>query len=63
MSRQDYAQRAIACLRAAAGAETSAEHDRWTFEAIAWHELARGTRDDKGEWPTRDQQRARRLAS
>jgi hypothetical protein len=59
----DYAQRAMACLRAAASAETSGEHDRWTFEAIAWHELARGARDDKGEWPTSDQQRARHLAS
>jgi hypothetical protein len=63
MGREDYVQRAIACLQAAARAQTGAEHDRWTFEAIAWHELAGGARDEQGEWPTSDQQRARRLAS
>jgi hypothetical protein len=40
MDPEDYAQRAIACLQAAERAETSAERDRWTLEAIAWQELA-----------------------
>jgi hypothetical protein len=61
MSPEDYAQRAIACLQAAASAETTAEHDRWTFEAIAWLSLPAGP-GRKGEWPTSDQQRARRRA-
>ena len=54
MDREDYVQRAIACLQAAERAETSAERDRWVLEAIAWQELAGAAHQGDGERPTRE---------
>jgi hypothetical protein len=64
MIHETYVQRAIACLHAAEQAKAFAERDRWIFEAIAWHELAREERYRRGGavcWPSSEHLRARRL--
>jgi hypothetical protein len=62
MNQETYALRAIACLHAAEQAKTRTERDRWIFEAIAWHDLARNERPRSDiPWPSSEQLRARRL--